>query len=164
MDWADRFPRIVEAASRISADAFLLDGEAIVCGPDGRADFEALRSRRHDHDVVLFAFDSLELKGEEWRRRQTCRKKEKKRLVSLLARASGGIQFTHHLTMMANWCSRTHAAWGWKASSRSASTPRRSQRALQDVAQVQEPSERSSSKGARGRLELMQPNTSSSEH
>src|SRR3954454_11597637 len=53
-DWADRFPAVVEAASRICAESFLIDGEAIVCGADGRADFEALRSRRRDRDVVLF--------------------------------------------------------------------------------------------------------------
>src|SRR5215211_2726602 len=38
-DWADRFPAIVAGAQGIRADAFLLDGEAIVCGADGRADF-----------------------------------------------------------------------------------------------------------------------------
>jgi ATP-dependent DNA ligase len=53
--WANRFPAIVEAASRIRTASFLIDGEAIVCGADGRADFDALRSRRRDRDVVLFA-------------------------------------------------------------------------------------------------------------
>jgi bifunctional non-homologous end joining protein LigD len=94
-DWADRFPRIVKAASHIKAESFLLDGEAIVCGPDGRTDFEALRSRRRDHDGVLFAFDLFVLKGEDWRGRQLAERK--KRLGSLLARASEGIQFTDHL-------------------------------------------------------------------
>ena len=77
------------------APSFLIDGEAIVCGPDGRADFDALRSRRRDRDVVLFAFDLLELKGEDWRSRQLAERK--KRLTSLLARASGAIQLTEHL-------------------------------------------------------------------
>ena len=94
-DWAERFPAIVAAASRIRAESFLIDGEAIVCGPDGRADFDALRSRRRDRDVVLFAFDLLELKGEDWRGRQLAERK--KRLASLLARASGAIQLTEHL-------------------------------------------------------------------
>jgi bifunctional non-homologous end joining protein LigD len=73
----------------------LIDGEAIVCGPDGRANFDALRSRRRDDDAVLFAFDLLELKGEDWRSRQLA--ELKKRLASLLARASGAIQLTEHL-------------------------------------------------------------------
>src|SRR3954463_10913688 len=59
-DWADRFPAIVAAARGIKAQSFLLDGEAIVCGADGRADFEALRIRRRDADVILFAFDLIE--------------------------------------------------------------------------------------------------------
>ena len=86
---------IVNAASRIRAESFLIDGEAIVCGPDGRADFDAMRSRRRDRDVVLFAFDLLELKGEDWRGRQLAERK--KRLASLLARSSGAIQLTEHL-------------------------------------------------------------------
>jgi ATP-dependent DNA ligase len=94
-DWAERFPAIVAAASRIRAESFLIDGEAIVCGPDGRADFDALRSRRRDRDAVLFAFDLLELKGEDWRSRQLAERK--KRLASLLARSSGAIQLTEHL-------------------------------------------------------------------
>jgi bifunctional non-homologous end joining protein LigD len=54
-DWADRFPAIVEAASMIRAQWFLIDGEAVVCGHDGLSDFDALRSRRRDHDVTLIA-------------------------------------------------------------------------------------------------------------
>jgi bifunctional non-homologous end joining protein LigD len=94
-DWADRFPAIVAAARAVKAESFLLDGEAIVCGADGRADFEALRGRRRDRDVSLFAFDLLELKGEDWRDHQLAERK--KRLASLLARRSDGIQFTEHL-------------------------------------------------------------------
>ena len=94
-DWAERFPAIVEAACRIRAKSFLIDGEAIVCGPGGRADFDALRSRRRDHDVVLFAFDLIELKGEDWRARQLAERK--KRLTSLLTRASGAIRLNEHL-------------------------------------------------------------------
>ena len=94
-DWADRFPAIVEAASRIRAESFLIDGEAIVCGPDGRADIDAPRSRRRDRDVVLFAFDLLKPKGEDWRSRQLAERR--KQLVSLLARTFGGLHFTEHL-------------------------------------------------------------------
>jgi bifunctional non-homologous end joining protein LigD len=38
-DWADRFPRIVEAASTIRAQSFLIDGEAVVCRDDGVSGF-----------------------------------------------------------------------------------------------------------------------------
>jgi bifunctional non-homologous end joining protein LigD len=43
-DWADRFPAIVDAASRIRATSFLIDGEAVIARDDGTPDFDALRS------------------------------------------------------------------------------------------------------------------------
>jgi bifunctional non-homologous end joining protein LigD len=35
-DWADRFLAIVDAASRIKASSFLIDGEAVIARDDGR--------------------------------------------------------------------------------------------------------------------------------
>ena len=64
-DWADRFPAIVEAADRIRAQSFLIDGEAVVVSDDGRPDFHALRTRRTGHAVVLFAFDLIEHDGDD---------------------------------------------------------------------------------------------------
>ena len=34
-DWADRFPAIVEAALRIQASSFMLDGDAVIARDDG---------------------------------------------------------------------------------------------------------------------------------
>jgi bifunctional non-homologous end joining protein LigD len=34
-DWADRFPAVVGAASRLRATSLLIDGEAVICGEDG---------------------------------------------------------------------------------------------------------------------------------
>jgi bifunctional non-homologous end joining protein LigD len=59
-DWADRFPAIVDAASRIQASSFLIDGEAVIAQDDGTPDFRALRSKRRGHEAVLFAFDLIE--------------------------------------------------------------------------------------------------------
>jgi ATP-dependent DNA ligase len=42
-DWADRFTGIVEAALRIKASSFLIDGEAVITSDDGMSDFRALR-------------------------------------------------------------------------------------------------------------------------
>ena len=56
-DWADRFPAIVDAALRIKASSFLLDGEAVIARDDGMPDFRALRSREPDHEAMLHAFD-----------------------------------------------------------------------------------------------------------
>jgi bifunctional non-homologous end joining protein LigD len=37
-DWTDRFPAIVDAACRLKAQSFLIDGEAVICRPDGMTD------------------------------------------------------------------------------------------------------------------------------
>ena len=43
-DWADRFPAIVDAALRLKASSFLIDGEVVIISDDGTTDFHALRS------------------------------------------------------------------------------------------------------------------------
>ena len=37
-NWADRFPSIVEAAARLEAHSFLIDGEAVIARDDGMSD------------------------------------------------------------------------------------------------------------------------------
>src|SRR4029077_8733083 len=58
-NWADLYPWIVETALKIGQTHFVLDGEAVVLGVTGDADFDALHSRLHDHEVQLYAFDML---------------------------------------------------------------------------------------------------------
>jgi bifunctional non-homologous end joining protein LigD len=55
-DWTGRYPWIVEAARKIRQTRFVLDGEAVILGVDGIADFDALHSRQ---GVQLCAFDIL---------------------------------------------------------------------------------------------------------
>ncbi|UQR61089.1 hypothetical protein LRP30_29515 [Bradyrhizobium sp. C-145] len=50
-NWTGRYPWIVEAARKIRQKRIVLDGEAVVLGVDGVADFNALHSRKHDHEV-----------------------------------------------------------------------------------------------------------------
>ncbi|WYJ40401.1 DNA ligase [Bradyrhizobium sp. 2S1] len=96
-DWADRFPAIVDAASKILASSFLIDGEAVIARDDGTPDFHALRSKRRGHEAVLFAFDLIEHNGEDLRDLPLI--KRKKRLKNLLGRAKGSaIRFVEHLT------------------------------------------------------------------
>jgi bifunctional non-homologous end joining protein LigD len=94
-DWADRFPAIVEAASAIKARSFMMDGEAVVCRDDGVSDFDGLRSRRHDHDVTLIAFDLIEFQGDDFRNHKLIDRKN--RLAKMLARGAPAIQFNEHL-------------------------------------------------------------------
>jgi bifunctional non-homologous end joining protein LigD len=58
-NWSDRYLWIVEAARKVRQKRFVLDGEAVVLGVDGIADFNALHSRKHDAEVQFCAFDIL---------------------------------------------------------------------------------------------------------
>jgi bifunctional non-homologous end joining protein LigD len=66
-DWSGRFPLIAEAAGALRARSFLIDGEAVACGDDGLPVFDRLRYRRQDGRVFLYAFDLLELNGQDMR-------------------------------------------------------------------------------------------------
>ena len=95
-DWADRFPAIVEAASRIQASSFLIDGEAVIAREDGTPDFRALRTRRRGHEAVLFAFDLLQHDGADLRDMPLIERK--RRLAQLLGRGKRpAIQYNEHL-------------------------------------------------------------------
>jgi ATP-dependent DNA ligase len=88
-NFADRYPWIVEAARKMRQTRFVLDGEAVVLGVDGIADFDALHSRKHDEEVQLYAFDVLALDGDDLRRLPLSMRKTN--LARLLARRPEGI-------------------------------------------------------------------------
>ena len=64
-DFPDRFPLVVAAVARLPVRSCLIDGEAIVCDANGLAVFDLLRRRWHGDNVILCAFDLLELDGRE---------------------------------------------------------------------------------------------------
>jgi bifunctional non-homologous end joining protein LigD len=90
-----RFPLLVEALARLRARSCIIDGEAVACGEDGIALFERIRYRRHDDSVFMWAFDLIELNGEDLRREQL--EQRKAALARLLARAAPGLRFNEHL-------------------------------------------------------------------
>ena len=95
-DWADRFPAIVDAALRIDAASFLIDGEAVVVSDDGRPDFQALRTRRSGHAVVLYAFDLIEHDGDDLCSLSLLQRK--RRLAKLLGKSQRrAMRFVEHL-------------------------------------------------------------------
>jgi bifunctional non-homologous end joining protein LigD len=57
-DWSSRFPLITEAALLNRNSSFVIDGEAVLLGVDGRSDFNGLHSRKHDAGRIL-CFDIL---------------------------------------------------------------------------------------------------------
>ena len=89
-DLTHRFPQIVEALARLRSRSCIIDGEAVACGEDGIALFERIRYRRHDGSVFMWAFDLVELNGDDLRREPLERRKAA--LEKLLARAGGGVQ------------------------------------------------------------------------
>jgi bifunctional non-homologous end joining protein LigD len=64
-DLTYRFPLITEALARLRSRSCVIDGEAVACGDDGIASFDRIRYRRHDGGVFLYAFDLIELDGED---------------------------------------------------------------------------------------------------
>ena len=97
-DWTDRVPLIAEALATLRVRSVAFDGEGVVCRPDGVTDFDRLRAavgRLGSRDAFLYAFDLLELDGEnmrpyEWHvRRATLR--------SLIKRCGAGIWLSEHI-------------------------------------------------------------------
>jgi bifunctional non-homologous end joining protein LigD len=86
---------IVEALAGLHAQSCIIDGEAVACGEDGIASFNRIRYRRHDADVFLYAFDLIELNGDDLRHDPLAVRKAT--LVSVLARAAPGLRFNEHL-------------------------------------------------------------------
>ncbi len=58
-DWTDRYRRIVEAAAKLGATSFVIDGEGVILEPNGNSNFDRLHSRRHDDEVQLLGLRSL---------------------------------------------------------------------------------------------------------
>ena len=67
-DWSERFPRVVEAVNLLKVRFCLIDGEVVCCDERGLARFDVLRRRRNEAVAFLYAFDLLELNGQDLRR------------------------------------------------------------------------------------------------
>jgi bifunctional non-homologous end joining protein LigD len=68
---------------------------ALLSGDDGVASFDRIRYRRHDADVFMWAFDLIELNGDDVRRDPLDVRKAT--LSTVLARAAPGLRFNEHL-------------------------------------------------------------------
>jgi bifunctional non-homologous end joining protein LigD len=94
-DFTRRFPLILEALARLRSQSCIIDGEAVACGDNGVASFDRIRYRRYDGDVFLYAFDLIELNGDDMRRDPL--EVRKATLRSVLAKAGPGLRFNEHL-------------------------------------------------------------------
>ena len=87
-DFTRRFPLIVETLARLRSRSCIIDGEAVACDDNGVASFDRIRYRRHDGDAFLYAFDLIELNGDDMRRDPL--EVRKATLASIVAKASPG--------------------------------------------------------------------------
>jgi bifunctional non-homologous end joining protein LigD len=94
-DLTDRFSLIVEALAGLRSRSCIIDGEAVACDERGIAAFDLIRYRRNDGCVFLYAFDLIELNGDDLRRDPLVVRKAT--LTSVLAKARVGIRFNEHL-------------------------------------------------------------------
>jgi bifunctional non-homologous end joining protein LigD len=94
-DLTDRFPLIVETLANLRTRSCIIDGEAVACDENGVASFDRVRYRHHDGTVFLYAFDLIELNGDDLRREPL--EVRKATLSSVLAKASPGLRLNEHL-------------------------------------------------------------------
>jgi bifunctional non-homologous end joining protein LigD len=78
-----------ESALKNRQKHFVIDGEAVILGVDGIPDFNALHSRKHDHEVQFYAFDVMALAGDDMRALPLSLRKTN--LARLFARRPDGI-------------------------------------------------------------------------
>jgi len=94
-DLTYRFPLIVEALAHLRSRSCIIDGEAVACDDKGMPSFDRIRYRRHDASVFLYAFDLIELNGDDLRREPLDTRKAT--LASVLKGAAPGLRLNDHI-------------------------------------------------------------------
>ena len=92
-EWGAQLPAIAAALRTLPVRSVILDGEGVICGPDGVSDFDRMRAvfgRKGSPDVFLYAFDVLELDGRDLRA-QSCDTR-RSLLTQLLDRCQDGLR------------------------------------------------------------------------
>jgi bifunctional non-homologous end joining protein LigD len=81
--------------NKLRTPSCIIDGEAVCCDDDGRPSFERIRYRQHDAGVFLYAFDLIELGGDDLRREPLDVRKAT--LRSLLVKVGPGLRWNEHI-------------------------------------------------------------------
>lgn len=97
LDWSDKFGPLLAAAAKLKVGSALIDGEAVVLDADGRSNFQSLQNAlKSSPDAIdYFAFDLLELDGEDLAQRPLVERKAK--LAKILPKAGKRIRFSDHI-------------------------------------------------------------------
>jgi len=94
-DLTGRFPLIVETLANLRTRSCIIDGEAVACDDNGLAVFDRIRYRHHEGKVFLYAFDLIELDGDDLRREPLDVRKAT--LRSLLVKVGPGLRWNEHI-------------------------------------------------------------------
>jgi len=89
------FPLIVEALARLRSRSCIIGGKAVACADSGVASFNLVRYRHHDESIFLYAFDLIELNGDDLRPDPL--EGRKATLEMMRAKTGLGIRFNEHM-------------------------------------------------------------------
>ena len=93
--WTDRCPAIADGVAALACRSCIIDGEVVVIDGSGLAVFDKLRyGARVKTDVLLFAFDLVELDGSDLRRHPI---EDRKARLDRLVQACLSIRYVEHL-------------------------------------------------------------------
>ena len=98
LDWTETFQPIADAVAALGLPPCLIDGEIVAMGTDGNPSFTALREALkggRPAPLHLFAFDLLEVDGEDLAARTNLERKQ--RLAALLSLATPPIHVADHV-------------------------------------------------------------------
>jgi bifunctional non-homologous end joining protein LigD len=123
--------------ARLRSRSCIIDGEAVACDDNGVASFDLVRHHRHNDRAFLYAFDLIELNGDDLRRDPL--EVRKATLRSMLAKAGLGLRFNEHMEgdgpiVFAHACKMSLE--GHRVEAARLSLP---ERPLEGLAEVQEP-------------------------
>jgi bifunctional non-homologous end joining protein LigD len=96
-EWSAQLPTIATLRT-LPIRSVVLDGEGVICGPNGVSDFNRMRAvfgRKGSPEAFLYAFDMLELDGRDLRPQR--RDLRRAMLTELLERCPGGIRLSEHI-------------------------------------------------------------------
>ena len=77
-----------QSMSKLRSRSCIIDGEAVACREDGISSFDLIRYRRNDDSVFMWAFDLIELNGDDLRLDPLAMRKAT--LAMVLAKAAPG--------------------------------------------------------------------------
>jgi bifunctional non-homologous end joining protein LigD len=89
-DLTYRFLLIVETLARLRSRSCIIDGGAVACDDNGVTSFNRVRYRYQDESIFLYAFDLIELNGDDLRRDPLERRKTTLEMILTKAGLASG--------------------------------------------------------------------------